>query len=522
MKSSARSRASRSQRALVFPGFVLLLLAAAFSLAAFLFHRAGLPLAYGDAEAHLNIARRLQDSLTPGYEQIGTVWLPLPHWLMAPAAAVDGWWRSGAAGLIVPAICATLAAWFLYLAGSRVFECNTSALVSACVFALNPNLLYLASAPMTETMFFACQLGMLAALVWFAGSGSIGAAALAGIAGLGATLIRYDGWFLIAFGALVIAGCAPRNGLGGLLTFCLIAGLGPVYWLIHNRWFYGNWLEFYNGPYSAKAIQGDKPYPGRGDWPAAWLQYRTAVQLCTGLPLLAIAGAGVIGTLLRRGWWWLLLLASVPAFYIWSLHSGGTPIFVPGLWPNSFYNTRYGMAVLPLAAFAAAGLVWVSPERMRTIVATIVIGACAAPWVVYPRSSSWVALEEARVNHRARLAWTEQAASYLERSYRPGDRLFMSFGDLTGIARRAGIPLRETVHEGNGLLFEAALQRPDLFLWPKWVVAFEGDRTSRMARRAVGYQRVEVIGVEGARNIEIYRRSRTHPPGFSESFPDGK
>ena len=39
----------------------------------------GYVLYYGDAEAHLNIARRIVDSRTPGPEQIGTVWLPLPH-----------------------------------------------------------------------------------------------------------------------------------------------------------------------------------------------------------------------------------------------------------------------------------------------------------------------------------------------------------------------------------------------------------------------------------------------------------
>src|SRR5258706_3328835 len=50
---------------------------------------------YGDAEAHLNIARRILDSRTPGPEQIGTVWLPLPHLLMIPFAIHDAWLRSG-------------------------------------------------------------------------------------------------------------------------------------------------------------------------------------------------------------------------------------------------------------------------------------------------------------------------------------------------------------------------------------------------------------------------------------------
>ena len=35
-------------------------------------------LLYGDAVAHINIARRVFDSQTPGLLQLGTVWLPLP------------------------------------------------------------------------------------------------------------------------------------------------------------------------------------------------------------------------------------------------------------------------------------------------------------------------------------------------------------------------------------------------------------------------------------------------------------
>src|SRR5213083_2595254 len=47
------------------------------------FHRGEL-LLYGDAVAHINIARRVFDSRTPGLLQLGTVWLPLPHLAMIP------------------------------------------------------------------------------------------------------------------------------------------------------------------------------------------------------------------------------------------------------------------------------------------------------------------------------------------------------------------------------------------------------------------------------------------------------
>ena len=44
---------------------------------------------YGDAVAHINIARRVFDSRTPGLLQLGTVWLPLPHLLMIPFLISD-------------------------------------------------------------------------------------------------------------------------------------------------------------------------------------------------------------------------------------------------------------------------------------------------------------------------------------------------------------------------------------------------------------------------------------------------
>jgi hypothetical protein len=55
------------------------------SLFSFLYYfQHGRLLLYGDAVAHINIARRVFDSLTPGLLQLGTVWLPLPHLLMIP------------------------------------------------------------------------------------------------------------------------------------------------------------------------------------------------------------------------------------------------------------------------------------------------------------------------------------------------------------------------------------------------------------------------------------------------------
>src|SRR5947209_13670143 len=81
--------------------WVLALIAACVSVAAFLFyfqHRC--ILLYGDAVAHINIARRVFDSRTPGLLQLGTVWLPLPHLLMIPFLFSNWMWKTGVGGSI--------------------------------------------------------------------------------------------------------------------------------------------------------------------------------------------------------------------------------------------------------------------------------------------------------------------------------------------------------------------------------------------------------------------------------------
>src|SRR5579883_1756244 len=117
----------------------------------------GYNLYFGDAEAHLNIARRILDSRTPGPEQLGTVWLPLPHILMIPFAMRDPWWKNGLAGAIPSMLCFVAAGAFLFAAARREFS-STASLAAAAIFALNPNILYLQSTPMTEPLFAASLL----------------------------------------------------------------------------------------------------------------------------------------------------------------------------------------------------------------------------------------------------------------------------------------------------------------------------------------------------------------------------
>lgn len=465
---------------------------------------------YGDAEAHLNIARRIVDSRTPGYDQLGTVWLPLPHVLLLPFVGDDRLWRTGLAAVFPMGACFVIAGAFLFAAVRRTFASTAAAWVALALFALNPNILYLQSLAMSELPFFAAFCALLYFSVRFRQTQGWGALAGAAIAACVGTLSRYEGWFLLPFAALYILLAARERRWRFAAVFCAIAALGPLYWFGHNWWLTGDPLSFYWGPWSARAIQGKVDYPGRGDWLAAFTQFRAAATLCAGPALPWMAMAGLAAALWRRAWWPVLLLLLPGVFYVWSLHSSGTPIYVPHLRPHTYYNTRYGLAVLPLFALAAAALVTVAPARVRAAMAGLVLLAGAIHWIVYPRPESWITWKESQVNSAARRAWTHAAAQFLAAGYRPGAGVLTSFGDLTGIYREAGIPLHETFTGDNGIPFDALLLRPDLHLRQEWAVAVGGDPVQTAVwkgpRFGKNYSLVRQIIVKGAPVVEIYRR----------------
>jgi hypothetical protein len=466
---------------------------------------------YGDAEAHLNIARRIVDSRTPGYDQVGTVWLPLPHWAMIPLARIDRLWINGLAGAIPSAIAFVIAGSFLFAAARRIFGDGVVAAAATALWALNPNVLYLQSTPMTESLFSACLLALLYFTVRFGQTQGMGAAIGAGVAACAGTLTRYESWFVLPFAALFFLLAAKKRRIAATAVFCAIAAIGPLFVFFHHWWLTGDALAFYRGPYSPRAIQHGADYPGYHDWGEAFHYYRTAAQLCAGGVLSLTALAGVVVALYRRAFWALALLLLPGVFLIWAMYStGGTPIFLPTLKPFSYYNSRYGMAVLPLIALAAAALVTVAPARARGWVAGLLVLAASLPWLLHPSPSSWITWEESRVNSEARRAWTAEAAEYIQPRYVRGTGILSDVGDMVGIYRRTGIPLRELFSVDNGLPFDATVSRPELFLHEEWIVTQGGGQGQTAAIRAglrgKEYRLVKQIMVKDAPVIEIYRR----------------
>ena len=499
------------------------------------FYRTGRTLQFGDAEAHLDIARRIVESRTPGWSQIGTTWLPLPHLLMIPLVRNDWMWTTGLAGAIASGACMTLAVSFLFAAVRRILRSISAAAAAAAVFLLNPNTLYFGSIPMTEPAFFAALFALLYFTVRFRetrGWGALSGAALAAFAG---TLTRYEAWPLVPFAAVYIAIHGDKKRWAAALLFCAIACAGPLLWLAHNRWYFGDPLYFYRGPYSALVIQGKSTYPGKGDWRVAAQYFLAAGRAVAGWPALAIGAAGIVAALIRRIVWPILFLALPPAFYIWSIHSSGTPVYVPTLWPNSWYNTRYALAFLPLVALGTAALgqfgsakaAGRGAKQTRNSSSAAASGvsvlrefpgvpvAVALVAIALAHFSIPITWQESDVNSRARLQWIAQAAEILRSSAGPHETFFTSFGDLTAIFRSLGIPLADTLTGDNDVEWAAAVARPDLFLHTDWAVVTGGDEPQSVIDKArlhgPRYELAHRVIVKGEPVMEIYRRTYENP-----------
>src|SRR5678816_3812237 len=113
------------------------------------YHTLGLTLTHYDARAHLVVARRIFDSITPGWQQVGAVWLPLPHLLNTLPVQIDALYRTGASAVAISiasfAVAVSAVAWVI----AAMTRSRIAAGAGALVFALNPNVLYLQATPMT-------------------------------------------------------------------------------------------------------------------------------------------------------------------------------------------------------------------------------------------------------------------------------------------------------------------------------------------------------------------------------------
>jgi hypothetical protein len=200
---------------------IVVALACVLSVAAYLhFYPGGQAIAYDDARSHMLIARRVLMADTPGAGQLGAVWLPLPHILML-AFIWNNWaFYSGFAGSVVMMACYVAGTLFAYKIVWRMTRSHAAAAAGAAVFALNPNILYMQSTPMTETLMFTTMLGSVYGLLcWVQTDDSDRFHQVylfaAGVSALLCALTRYEGW-------------AMGVTLTGVVLYCSFSGLTPL------------------------------------------------------------------------------------------------------------------------------------------------------------------------------------------------------------------------------------------------------------------------------------------------------
>jgi Dolichyl-phosphate-mannose-protein mannosyltransferase len=485
----------------------------------------GYLLLYGDAVAHLGIARRILDSRNPGLVQLGGVWLPL--------------WQNGLAGAWPSLICYIASVVGLYRL-SRHLLAPRWAIAATAFYALNPNLLYLATTAMTEPLFLAlviwtvlltveCVVGIHAARQAVVARRLV----LIAVFILAAVYTRYDGWVLGAAVWCVIAfTLASRRDVWSrvvpsFVLFTLIVVGGPISWLAYNQHFFHDPLDFIRGPYSASAIErktaaaGSEHYHGWHSPFWALVYYTRTAQVDaafweTGFLVMTAAIGGVMIAIRRRLALPALLLWVPLPFYIYSIAYGSVPIFIPQLWPHSCYNSRYGMEMLPaLALFAVVAVQWLegrwgqSQPLVKRLMQPIALLLIALNTIGMTYQTPLV-LKEALANSTTRVAFETALARQL-RMFPTGAAILMYNSDHVGALQAAAIPLRQTINEGDYDSFHAALAAPAEHA--TYVVAIAGDPVSdAVAAHPEGLTELSILCTSGQPCARIYQSDRAAAP----------
>jgi hypothetical protein len=502
------------------------------------YYRHGDVLLYGDAVAHINIARRVFDSKTPGLLQLGTVWLPLPHLLIIPFIVSKQMWQSGSGGSMPSMagfVLGVLGMFRLVRAalsrdGQVDAEATVGAWAAAILYAANPNLIYMQATAMGESLYLAFFIWSVVYFAEFVRQEDTEKARRSltkcGWCLAAACLTRYDGWLLaVVLVVCVVAASPPFNSLrAGFLAkdtgnrasrftapssrivfakFVLLAAAAPLLWLAYNAVVYRNPLEFASGPYSAKAIEQKTATvnPAKGNLLASGSYFLKAAELNVGggtwlgrlwlaLALLGSLAAGFN----ERGRVALVLWTPLP-FYALSVAYGSVPIFVPTWWPFSQYNVRYGLQLLPsFAVFVPMGISFIVKAAAKIAQvkiswrrwAHVATAMSALVLVVASYGLIWradpICYREATINMRGRVAMDGQLAGWIK-SLPPDSTLLMYLGAHAGALEQAGVPLQRVINEGNHRVWKQPIDPEGLWeraladpaAYADYAIGFDGD-----------------------------------------------
>lgn len=496
----------------------------------YFFYTRGYSNLYGDGIAHMEGARRLFDSLNPGYPEIGTVWLPLFHLVAAPFTLNDFLWRTGLAGSLVSTAAFILVAWFIFRLAFELNRNGAAAALALAGFLLCPNNLYLASTPLTEPLALLWTVLVVYGLFRFRGSGRTRALVGSAVAAFFGTLTRYDAWYLLPFATLFVL--LARQGswplrLRRAALFAGVGGLGPFLWILHNAFRFGNPLEFYNGPFSAQAIYAHQlatlafRYPTDGSLVVAARYYLSDLKLVIGIGPVVLSAFGLLAWALdrrdrARRAAVLLLLVPLP-FYVHALAYAAVPLYVPTQFPNTYYNLRYGLAMV--AATSVLPSFWLSqylPRKTRSVLVVILLGILLAQALsTFSHGVSQLAvLREGVLNTPCRSKRQEAVTRFLREHY-DGERVLMALGQWPCVMPQVGIPYHQTLTQANRPYWLKMRSKPEELV--EWIIRGDGDAVDELMRAYPhafnDFELLKRESLPGEEGVSIYRR-RFRRSGF--------
>lgn len=477
----------------------------------------GWSLAYSDAQSHLTIARRLFDTRSePGLSQLGTVWLPAPHLLLAPFVLVLWAWHTGWGAAMLGACCLAATAAGCYRASARWGAGRLGRLVTVAAVVINPSMLYLTSTALTEPVLIASMAAALAGLSYFANRIRLSSpgevAVFCGLPAAAAVLSRYEGWALAVTGTVFVGLVAWRRTHGDLrrtaasaVGFAVPPVLAMAWWTGYNWVVFHNPLEFLFGEYSANAQQTDIVASGattKGNLPATLSTLWLAVGSSVGWALLAVAAIGLVValTVVRRRNQLAFLITSATSFLflIVALYTGQAVIWNAATGADYIWNNRFGMAsILPAALLAGLaaegirrlGLMALRRQHLRVLLAPQVAAVFAlalavqAGWFLQAPAERSLVVHEAAVSLE-RGAGSRAAADWLGAHYDGGSILLDETTWSNAVLPQIGIPLREFYLRANGDLFSQAVADPAAHVRWVWASRSATDEVTELTSTA--------------------------------------
>jgi hypothetical protein len=448
---------------------------------------------YGDAKSHLNIARRIIDSLTPGIAQLGGSWLPFQHLLLLPFVANNFLYRSGLAGTVISFLSYILCQIFIFKTINLLTNKNIIALFGTLIFSLNSNILYMQTTPMGELLTICLVISATYYFVLWQRKKQLSQLIIMSIFIFLGTLTRYEVWALVPSSVLAITLSVisePKKNRPKLreiesriILFLTLAMFGIIIWLIWNLLIFGNPLYFLQGSYSAKAYQLplllkglNKPYHN--------ILYAFLYYLYTTIDTneLFVVISGFLGSILylfqNRNLKALALFGfaiTIFLFESFSLYKGNTTIYIPQLFPFDYYNVRYGLYSIPFFIIFCSYLLSIKNILITILFIFILLFQTSySLFYFHPITlSDTLYLNSPVFGDRVqRELAKKEAVIYFKKNYKDG-LILTPAGVFDEFIFLSGIDLKKFITEGSGKYWSDSLAHPAKYA--SWIILNQRD-----------------------------------------------